>query len=142
MCRLQVEELEPRRLLNGCGFSARSLPAQPSAAGSFAAPAAERAPSPQARTGCAGPAGQQWAGDARPETGPSRDSAPPSGDGGGAGGPAQPVPAPAGVGSASSPPSAGRTPRADGARAGSDVAGNTDTGPVDTNTTPSLPKVA
>jgi hypothetical protein len=55
MPNLQVEELEPRQLLNGTGFSPRPPPAQPVAAGAFAGRVDERAPSVDLGGGHAGP---------------------------------------------------------------------------------------
>jgi hypothetical protein len=57
MASLQVEELEPRWLLNACTFSPRSPPGQPPAGGTWTAQVALRAPS-EHYGGCADAAGR------------------------------------------------------------------------------------
>jgi hypothetical protein len=73
MANLQVEELEPRQLLNGTGLSPRPPPAQPAAAGAFAGRVVERAPSVDLGGGHAGPVSQGRPGEGGAEVGAPRD---------------------------------------------------------------------
>src|SRR5919204_665489 len=76
MANLQVEELEPRQLLNSTGFSHQPPPSHAATAGAFAGRAVERAPSVDLGGDHAGPVRQGRPGEGGAEIGPSRGAAP------------------------------------------------------------------
>jgi hypothetical protein len=76
MRNLQVEELEPRELLNGADFSPRLAPAQPSVAGTSAYRAAQHLPSVDFGHSCAGSVNPGGRGGGGTEVGPSPGFAP------------------------------------------------------------------
>jgi hypothetical protein len=76
MANLQVEELEPRQLLNSTGFSHQPPPSHVAPAGAFAGRVVERAPSVDLGGGHAGPVRQGRPGEGGVEIGPSRGTSP------------------------------------------------------------------
>src|SRR4051794_15923963 len=76
MFNLQVEELEPRRLLNGTSFSPRPLLSQPFAGGTWNTRVAERSPFIDFGGDHAGPVGQGRPHEGGAESGPSGSLAP------------------------------------------------------------------
>jgi hypothetical protein len=92
MCSLNVEELEPRWLLNACTFSPRSPPGQPPARGTWTAQVALRAPSDHSG-GCADAAGRGGPAEAGTQGNVSLTPGPQSLDGRGPGALSQPAPA-------------------------------------------------
>src|SRR6267378_3319144 len=71
MFHLQVEELEPRRMLNGTSFSPPTPPEQPTSTSACTTQAAERPPSVD-HGGQPAPDGPSRTGDGRVDTGLSR----------------------------------------------------------------------
>jgi hypothetical protein len=82
MDKLQVEELEPRQLLNGVRSSPQPPPTQPSPAGACPAPAPVRAPTLDADSGNAAPVAPGSRCDGGPTTGPLQTTSPPAAGGG------------------------------------------------------------